>query len=291
MSRSTFRCAAAAAATALLLVPAAAASASDDEAVSSGVEETSERVLTIRLNLGELFPNLTEPEEPEPSEPQAQQQPAAEDAVPEPEPEPEPETHTVRAGESLSLIALQYGLDLDDLFAANGKSWDDTLIHPGQQIRLARPEKPARPETAATGGRHAAVRDLTAGNGVMELVAETAEDMGVDPALALAFAEQESGFRPEAVSSAGALGTMQVMPANEQWASDLAGRPLDLADAEDNITAGIAIIRHLIETSPDLDTAIASYYQGAYGVAAYGMYQETVVYVASVKERLAKFTG
>lgn len=133
--------------------------------------------------------------------------------------------------------------------------------------------------------------DLAGRAGILEQVAATAEAMGVDPALALAFAEQESGYDPKAVSEAGALGTMQVMPFNEEWASDLASRPLDLHDPKDNITAGIAIIRHLLETSPDTDTAIASYYQGFYGVTTYGMYPETVTYVASVKELLAKFTS
>ncbi|MCW2135022.1 transglycosylase SLT domain-containing protein [Arthrobacter sp. VKM Ac-2550] len=278
---------AAAAAAALILGPAQAASAANGE--SDG--DAGERIMSIRINLDALFPGPARAEQPA----EVQVEPVAGGGSGEEEDSgPAPRIHEVVSGDTLSLIALQYGLDLGDIFAANGKGWDDTVIRPGQQIRLEIPAPASAPAAtpAPKTGRHAAEPDLTGRAGVMELVAATAEDMGVDPALALAFAEQESGFDPKAVSVAGALGTMQVMPFNEEWASDLAGRPLDLHDTKDNITAGIAIIRHLLDTSPDQDIAIASYYQGAYGVATYGgMYQETLVYVASVKERLAKFAG
>ena len=99
--------------------------------------------------------------------------------------------------------------------------------------------------------------------------------MGVDPALALAFAYQESGFNQRAVSPANAIGTMQVIPSSGEWASDLVGRKLNLLDPYDNATAGVAIIRQLIATSKDLDNAIAGYYQGQYSVSKYGMYDDT----------------
>ncbi|USQ59404.1 lytic transglycosylase domain-containing protein (plasmid) [Arthrobacter caoxuetaonis] len=113
--------------------------------------------------------------------------------------------------------------------------------------------------------------------------------MGVDPALALAVAEQESTFNQSAVSWAGAIGIMQVMPTSGIWASELVGRDLNLHVAEDNVTAGIAILYALQRTSTDLDEAIASYYQGQYSVQTIGMYDDTIDYVASVKSRMAKF--
>ena len=107
------------------------------------------------------------------------------------------------------------------------------------------------------------------------IVADTARRMGVDPSLALAFAYQESGFDHRSVSPANAIGTMQVIPSSGEWASDLVGRKLNLLDPYDNATAGVAIIRQLIRTSKDLDTAIAGYYQGQYSVSKYGMYDDT----------------
>jgi N-acetylmuramoyl-L-alanine amidase len=115
--------------------------------------------------------------------------------------------------------------------------------------------------------------------------------MGVDPALALAFGEQESSFRQNVTSSAGAIGVMQVIRSSGTWASEiLGGRQLNLRNTQDNITAGVTIIRQLVKTSPSMDIAIASYYQGQYSVMSRGMYDDTKVYVNQVKARVAKFS-
>jgi soluble lytic murein transglycosylase-like protein len=114
--------------------------------------------------------------------------------------------------------------------------------------------------------------------------------MGVDPSLALAFAEQESGFNQRAVSPANAIGTMQVIPSSGEWASDLVGRKLNLLDPYDNATAGVAIIRQLTKTSKDLDHAIAGYYQGQYSVSKNGMFDDTKSYVESIKAHQKNFS-
>ena len=121
------------------------------------------------------------------------------------------------------------------------------------------------------------------------LVAQTARDMGVNPALALAIAYQESGFNHAAVSPANAIGTMQVIPTSGDWASDLVGTPINLLDPDDNVTAGVAILRQLIRMSPDLDSAIAGYYQGAASVRKYGMFSDTRRYVANVRTLMERF--
>ena len=81
------------------------------------------------------------------------------------------------------------------------------------------------------------------------LVHDTAVQMGVDPALALAHAHQESGFDHRAVSPADAVGAMQVIPDAGDWASGLVGRELDLLDPQDNVTAGVAIMTWAIWSS------------------------------------------
>jgi soluble lytic murein transglycosylase-like protein len=124
---------------------------------------------------------------------------------------------------------------------------------------------------------------------VRALVASTATAMGVDPALALAVAYQESGFDHTQVSPANAIGAMQVIPSSGQWASELVGRDLNLLDPVDNAVAGVAILRTLLRTSPDLPTAIASYYQGQTSVKRNGMFADTRQYVASVQALLARF--
>jgi soluble lytic murein transglycosylase-like protein len=120
-------------------------------------------------------------------------------------------------------------------------------------------------------------------------VAATARSMGVDPALAQAIAFQESGFNHTSVSPANAIGTMQVIPSSGEWASDLVGRDLNLLDPDDNVVAGVAIIRQLVRTSPDLQTAIASYYQGASSVKRNGMFSDTRRYVANVQTHMARY--
>uniref|UniRef100_UPI0019F98738 lytic transglycosylase domain-containing protein n=1 Tax=Cellulomonas sp. TaxID=40001 RepID=UPI0019F98738 len=120
-------------------------------------------------------------------------------------------------------------------------------------------------------------------------VAATARAMGVDAALAQAVAHQESGFDQTAVSPANAIGTMQVIPSSGEWASQLVGRQLDLLSPDDNVVAGVAILRSLVRTSPDLPTAIASYYQGASSVKRNGMYDDTRRYVANVQTLMTRF--
>ena len=67
------------------------------------------------------------------------------------------------------------------------------------------------------------------------------------------------------------------------------GRELDLLDPEDNVTAGVAIIRQLGRSAPSTDVAIAAYYQGLHGVQKYGMYDDTKSYVRSVKAHRESF--
>ena len=114
------------------------------------------------------------------------------------------------------------------------------------------------------------------------MVASTARSMGVEPSLALAHAFQESSFNMASVSPANAVGVMQVIPSAGQWAEGLVGRKLNLLDPQDNVTAGIAIIRHHQRNSPSKEIGIASYYQGAAGVKKYGMYPDTKRYVANI---------
>ena len=78
------------------------------------------------------------------------------------------------------------------------------------------------------------------------------------------------------------IGTMQVIPTSGDWASQLAGRRLDLLDTQDNITAGVVIIRALQVSAEDREQAIAGYYQGLRSVRTQGMFKDTKQYVAAV---------
>lgn len=146
------------------------------------------------------------------------------------------------------------------------------------------PISPAGPSTPPATSNNETVAQI------QSMVRQTATTMGVDPVLALAVAEQESGFRQNVTSPVGALGVMQIMPANRDWLAGLTGRPnLDLRNTSDNIAGGVAMLRWLTSQAKNLDEAIAGYYQGLGSVQSRGMYDDTKVYVSQVKARMAKF--
>jgi soluble lytic murein transglycosylase-like protein len=125
---------------------------------------------------------------------------------------------------------------------------------------------------------------------ITDMIKAAARRYGVDPALALAIAEQESGFDQRRVSSANAIGTMQVVPSSGRWAAALVGRPLDLFDTADNVVAGVAILAALRAAAPER-TAVAAYYQGLSSVRRIGMLPETRRYVANVRALRPRFGG
>ncbi|WP_052274446.1 lytic transglycosylase domain-containing protein [Arthrobacter sp. L77] len=230
--------------------------------------------------------------------------------APAPAPAPAAGSYVVKAGDTLGAIASRNGVGLSSLLTANRMS-ATTVIYPGQKLTIPGPGTTPAPAPAPTGlvpstflgftYPDKVVADANANKALLnslpapsqadmkKIVADTARSMGVDPSLAMAFAHQESGFNQRAVSPANAIGTMQVIPSSGQWASDLVGRKLNLLDPYDNATAGVAIIRALTRTSPSLDIAIASYYQGQYSVQTRGMFSDTKQYVASIKAHQKNF--
>lgn len=119
------------------------------------------------------------------------------------------------------------------------------------------------------------------------LAADVAKRHGLDPALVLAVASVESGFRPKAVSPKGALGLMQLMPAT---ATSLG--VADAFDPETNLEGGSRYLAELIALyGGDLTKALAAYNAGPDAVKRHGgvpPYQETRAYVKKVLERYKK---
>lgn len=96
---------------------------------------------------------------------------------------------------------------------------------------------------------------------------QPAEGFTIDRALLYAFMRQESGFRPEAHSPAGALGLMQLMPATAAYIAKQAGivgKP-DLLDPSVNLSLGQRYIQYLFEQDSiqgDLFRLVAAYNRG-----------------------------
>lgn len=218
-------------------------------------------------------------------------------------------SHRVASGETVSGIAVRYGTTVAAIVGANGLDAratirvGQTLSIPGAGPSVAAPAPtnlvgntfagrtyPAATVASANQNKAALLAAGVPSRADMQaLVVATAREMGVDPALAQAVAFQESGFNQAAVSPANAIGTMQVIPSSGTWASQLVGRELNLLHPQDNVVAGVAILRQLIRSAPDLPTAIAGYYQGLAGVQRNGMYADTRRYVASVQTLMTRF--
>lgn len=90
---------------------------------------------------------------------------------------------------------------------------------------------------------------------------------GLEPYLVLAVIQVESGFRKYAVSRAGAIGYMQVMPFWSQLIGD--GDPARLFHMQANLRFGCVILRHYLEQERgDLFLALGRY-NGSRGRAEY----------------------
>lgn len=92
---------------------------------------------------------------------------------------------------------------------------------------------------------------------LLEGVYQEAQLAGLAPEIVLAVIQVESAFQQEAVSSAGALGLMQIMPF---WVAEL-GRPVDdLFDPRLNLRYGCTILAHYLAVEGgDLTRALARY--------------------------------
>ncbi len=113
------------------------------------------------------------------------------------------------------------------------------------------------------------------------LIKNCADKYGVSPYLIKAVIHAESGYNPNAVSSKGASGLMQLMPAT---AKSL--KVTDRFNPKDNVEGGVKYLRFLLDTfSGDVSLALAAYNAGLSNVAKYGgipPYNETRTYVNRV---------
>jgi soluble lytic murein transglycosylase-like protein len=113
------------------------------------------------------------------------------------------------------------------------------------------------------------------------LIHEAGELYRVSPTLIRAVMQAESAFDPLAVSPAGAMGLMQLMP-------EIAGA-FDIADPFDpreNIMGGARLLRELLDAHPhNIPLVLAAYNAGPTAVARYGgvpPFRETQGYVKKI---------
>ncbi len=130
-------------------------------------------------------------------------------------------------------------------------------------------------ETAGAG-----VADVASRASIDRIIGANSAEFHIDPALIEAIVQNESGFRADATSAAGARGLMQLMPGT--------ARGLGVTDPYDpaqNVRGGIRYLRALLDRFHDVELAVAAYNAGPGAVERFGgipPYSETRNYVRNV---------
>lgn len=136
-------------------------------------------------------------------------------------------------------------------------------------------EKAAAPQAALTSNT------ATGSGKYEELILAAASQYGVDPALVRAVIRAESNFNPNAVSSVGATGLMQLMPGTARGLG-----VVNSLDPQQNIDGGTRLLSSLLKRyQGSVALALAAYNAGPGAVDRYGgipPYRETQTYVQRI---------
>ena len=202
-----------------------------------------------------------------------------------------PRSHTVRSGEHLTGIARHYGVTIAEVVAANGIA-DASRIYAGQRLTI--PGAASAAAALATVGRAmpATMSELVARRAAVRgVIEEEARRFGIPRAFALAVAWQESGWQQGVVSSAGAIGVMQLLPTTADWVGEaMLGTAVDPRDLRQNVRAGVRLLAHYLDRyAGDRAKVLAAYYQGQSAVDRRGIYPMSRPYIASIATLEALF--
>jgi hypothetical protein len=125
---------------------------------------------------------------------------------------------------------------------------------------------------------------------IENVIDDASRKYDVNPNLIRAVIKAESNFNPNVVSSAGAMGIMQLMPATAEGMG--VEDPFDIVQ---NINAGVKLIRgHLDNYDGDLSLALAAYNAGSGNVRKYGgvpPFTETQNYIVKVNQYFKEYSA
>jgi soluble lytic murein transglycosylase-like protein len=233
-------------------------------------------------------------------------------------------SYVVQPGDSLWAISRANGLTVSQLAAANQMNENDLLLI-GRHLTIPSDAPQAATTSSGSAATSSSAPSASASGpstanpwtfcstfvaqggpwGVMpELLQQSPDRLALQPLfmqwashyglslpLLEAIAWQESGWQQAAVSSAGAVGTGQLMPGTASFiSSTLVGAPLNINSVSDNIRMSAAFLSYLAGVEGNNRCAtIAAYYEGPDNLRQYGVFPETEAYVASVEALIPRF--
>jgi N-acetylmuramoyl-L-alanine amidase len=221
--------------------------------------------------------------------------------------------YVVQPGDTLWAISRANGLTVAQLAAANDMAAGDLLLI-GRHLYIPAPgyapteSNSGAASPAATnpwtfcstfseiggpwGVLPALLQDSPDRLALQPLFMEWASYYDLSLPLLEAIAWQESGWQQGVTSSAGAVGTGQIMPGTARFIShSLIGMSMNIRSVSDNIRMSAAFLAYLadIEGNNRCDT-IAAYYEGPVNLSKYGVFPSTQAYVASVEALIPEFS-
>lgn len=212
--------------------------------------------------------------------------PASPPAAPAPPPAPPPPiVHVVQAGETLWVISARYGVAIDAIVSANGLA-SASFIRTGQQLVIpGTTTTPASAGSVTNGSMSAAMAAKVTERGASrELLLAAAQEFGVSGPFVLAVSWHESGWQAGAVSGAGAIGLMQLMPSTADWVADsMLGEAAAISDPAWNARAGSRLLAfYLARYQGNEAKTLAAYFQGMTSVETIGILVSTQPYIDSI---------
>jgi len=198
--------------------------------------------------------------------------------------------HTVQPGESLVVIARRHGVSVAELVRLNGIADPDHVVA-GARLRLpgssgATPRSPSA--TASRTPEEGPVFTLSDAQRrqISTLLEQAAWEFHVSPSLLKALTYTESRWRPDIVSTVGAIGVGQLLPATAAWLAGVMGeQSLDVRSTADNIRMSAKLLRLLLDKARSTTRALAAYYQGIGAVLEHGVTAGGARYAAVVTAR------
>ena len=193
--------------------------------------------------------------------------------------------HVVQGGETLWAISRLYGTTVEAVVEANLLA-NPSFIRTGQRLVIPGASAPASAPVAVTNSSMPAdmAAKVAQRTEAREVLLEAASEFGVPGPFVLAVAWHESGWQPSVVSSAGAVGIMQLMPDTADWvAGSMLHEDPAIDDPRWNARAGVRLLAYYLNRyQGDTPKTLAAYFQGMTSVDQIGVLVSTVPYVDSI---------